>query len=64
MLHSEVSGDWEIGWQDRTCDNSTPLDVHTEDEWLSPDDGQAIVVGAGGILRRYSPHVYRLAVIV
>ena len=48
MMHSEVSGDWETGWQDHTCDDSTPPDVWTEDERLSPDDGEVIVVGAVG----------------
>ena len=48
MMHSEVSGDWKTGRQDHTCDDSTPQDVRTEDKWLSPDDGEAIVVGAVG----------------
>ena len=48
MMHSEVSGDWETGRQDHTCVDGMPLDVRTEDEWLSPDDGEAIVVGAVG----------------
>ena len=46
MMHSEVSGDWETGRQDHTCDDSTLLDVWTEDEQLSP--GEVIVVGAVG----------------
>ena len=28
------------------CDDSTPMDVRTEDKRLSPDDVEAIVVGA------------------
>ena len=48
MMHSEASGDWENGRQDHKSDNNTPLDVRTEDQRLSPDDGEATVVGAVG----------------
>ena len=48
MIHSEVSRDWKTGRQDHMCDNGTPLDVRTKDKRLSPDDGEAIVVGAVG----------------
>ena len=48
IMHLEASGDWENGRQDHTSDNNTPLDVRTEDKRLSPDDGEAIVVGAVG----------------
>ena len=48
MLHSEVSWDRKTSRQDHTCDDSTPLEVQTEDKRLSPDDGEAIVVGAVG----------------
>ena len=48
MIHSEVSGDWKTGRQDHMCDDSMPLDVRTEDKRLSPDHGEAIVVGAVG----------------
>ena len=48
MMHSEVSGDWETDRQDQTYDDSMPLDVQTEDERLSPDDDEAIVVGVVG----------------
>ena len=48
MMHSEASGDWENGRQDHTSNYNTPLDVRTEDQRLSPDDGEAIVVGAVG----------------
>ena len=48
MMHSEASGDWENGRQDHTSDDNTTLDVLTEDQRLSPDDEEAIVVGAVG----------------
>ena len=50
MMHKEVSGDWETGRQDHMCDDGMPLDVWMEDKWISPDDGEAIVVGAVGSL--------------
>ena len=30
------------------CDNNMPLDVRTEDQQLSPEEEEAIVVGAVG----------------
>ena len=48
MMHSEVSGEWENGRQDHTSDDKMPLDIRTEDQRLSPDDEEAIVVGAVG----------------
>ena len=30
MMHSEACGDWEIGRQDHTSDDNTPLDVRTD----------------------------------
>ena len=48
MMHLEVSGDWETGRQDHACDDSTPLEVRTEDKRLSPDNGEANVVGDVG----------------
>ena len=48
MMHLEVSGDWETGRQDHPCDDGTPLNVQMEDQRPSPDDGEAIVVGAVG----------------
>ena len=48
MMHSEASGDWENDQQDHTIDDNTPLDVRKEDQRLSPDDEEAIVVGAVG----------------
>ena len=48
MMHSEASGDWENGRQDHTSDHNTPPDVRTEEQRLSLDDGEAIVVGAVG----------------
>ena len=40
------SGDWENGWQNQTGDGNTPLDVRTADQQISPDNGEAVVVGA------------------
>ena len=48
MMHSEASGDWENGRQDHTSDDDTPLNVRTEDQRLSPDEDESIVVGAVG----------------
>ena len=48
MLHSVVSGDWRTGRQDHPCDDRMPLNVRMEDRRSSPDDGEAIVVGAVG----------------
>ena len=49
MMHSEASGDWENGRQDHMSDDNTPLDIRMEDQRLSPDDEEAIVVGAVGL---------------
>ena len=48
MMHSETFRDWENGRQEHTSDDNTPLDVRREDQRLSLDDGEAIVVGAIG----------------
>ena len=45
MLNSR---DWEDGRQDRMCDDDTLLDFRTEDQRLSPEEEEAIVVGAVG----------------
>ena len=39
---------WEDGRQDRMCDDYMPRDVRTEDQRLSPEEEEAIVVGAVG----------------
>ena len=48
MKHLYTSGDWENGRQNQTGDGNTPRDVRTGDQQISPDDGEAIVVGAVG----------------
>ena len=48
MKHSDTSGDWENGRQNQMGDGNTPLGVRTGDQQISPDDGEAIVVGAVG----------------
>ena len=48
ILNSEISRGWENGRQDRMCDDNTPLDVRTEDQQLSPEEEETIVVGAVG----------------
>ena len=48
MLNSEISRDWEDGRQNHMCDDNMPLDVGTEDQWLSPEEDEAIKVGAVG----------------
>ena len=46
--HSDTSGDWESGRQNQTGGGNTLRDVRTGDQQISPDDGEAIVVGAVG----------------
>ena len=48
MLNSEVSRNWEVGRQDLMCDVITPQNVRTDDQRLSPEEEEAIVVGAVG----------------
>ena len=48
MTHSEVSGDWKHGQQDHTFDGSMLRDIWRKDKRPSPEDGEAIVVGAVG----------------
>ena len=48
MKHSDTSGDWENGRQNQTGDGNTPRDIRMEDQQISPDDGEAIDVGAIG----------------
>ena len=45
ILNSEISRSWE---QDRMCDDNTPRDGRKEDQQLSPEEEEAIVVGAVG----------------
>ena len=44
--HSEVSGDGGKGLQDHVWDDSMLLDIRRKDRRPSPEDGEAIVVGA------------------
>ena len=48
MMHSQVSGDGKNGQQDHTCDDSMLRDIRRKDKRPSPEDGEAIVVGAVG----------------
>ena len=48
MKHSDTSRDWKNGRQNQTGDGNTPQDVRTGDQQISPNDGEAIVVGAVG----------------
>ena len=48
ILNSEIFRNWEDARQDRMCDDNTPLDVWTEDQRLSSEEEEAIVVGAVG----------------
>ena len=48
MTYSEVSEDWRNGQQDHTCDDSMLLGIRRKDKRPSPEDGEAIVVGAVG----------------
>ena len=47
-IHSEVSGDGGNGQPDHMCEEITLRDIRREDKRPSPDDGEAIVVGAVG----------------
>ena len=46
MKHSDTSGYRENGRQNHAGDGNSPRDVRTEDQRFSPDDEDAIVVGA------------------
>ena len=48
MMHSEVSGDWRTDQQDHMCEDSMPLDIRRKDKQPSPEEGDAMVVGAVG----------------
>ena len=47
-MHSEVSGDGGNGQQDHMCEEITLRDIRRKDQRPSPEDGEAIVVGAVG----------------
>ena len=46
--NSESSRDWEEGRQDHMCNDNTTLDIRMEDQRLSLEEDEAIVVGAVG----------------
>ena len=48
MKHSETSGDRENSQQNHAGDGNSPLDIRTGDQQISPEDEDAIVVGAVG----------------
>ena len=48
MIHSVVSGHGRKGQRDHMCDYSMLRDIRRKDKWPSPEDGEAIVVGAVG----------------
>ena len=47
-IHSKVSGDGRNGQPDHMCEEITLRDIRREDKRPSPEDGEAIVVGAVG----------------
>ena len=49
MKHSETSGYGENGRQNHAGDGNSPLDVRTGDQRISPEDEDAIVLGAVGL---------------
>ena len=48
MILSEVSGDGRNGQQDHMCEDNMLRDIWREDKRPSPEDGDAIMVGAVG----------------
>ena len=48
MIHLEESGNGRNGPRDHLCDDSMLQDIWKEDKRPSPEDGEAIVVGAVG----------------
>ena len=48
ILNSEISRSWKKGWQDRMCDDNRPREGRIKNQQLSPEEDEAIVVGAVG----------------